>query len=211
MARVSPSSRLGATAIVGALVVLYALGSSGSTSPGSSSPNDVAAGSTPSDSLEPSSAATSEEPTPASTATPSPTPTPRPTTAACTPTDQDRYVYHPSRLEVLRTCVRVTGTIAAVRHEADGDLHILLALDSRYRSLLRPANQGEELGDLVIEPVCVEGVTQADAIDVCASDHDPLSGPFPTVGEHVWMEGRYVLDLDHNGWAELHPLFRWGG
>jgi hypothetical protein len=24
------------------------------------------------------------------------------------------------------------------------------------------------------------------------------------------MEGRYVLDLEHGSWAELHPLYRWG-
>jgi len=39
-----------------------------------------------------------------------------------------------------------------------------------------------------------------------------FEGPLllPSVGMHVWMEGRYVLDLDHGGWAELHPLYRWG-
>jgi hypothetical protein len=111
---------------------------------------------------------------------------------------------------VLRACIRVTGTVAAIRKEADGDLHILLALDPAYRSLLRPANQGEELGDLVVEPVCVRSVTQADAVAICVSDPDPLPNVFPVVGEHVWMEGRYVLDLDHGGWAELHPLYRWG-
>ncbi len=129
---------------------------------------------------------------------------------ASKPTDRDRYVYHPSRLEVLKACIRVTGTVAAIRKEADGDLHILLALDPAYRSLLRPANQGEELGDLVVEPVCVRSVTQTDAIAICASDPDPFAGAFPAVGEHIWMEGRYVLDLEHGSWAELHPLYRWG-
>ena len=144
-------------------------------------------------------------------------PTPKPTAGpasrpgdGCAPTDQDRYVYHPSRLAVRTACIHVTGTVAAIRTEADGDLHILLALDPSYTRLLTPANQGEELGDLVVEPVCVHAVGQADAIQVCASDPDPLRGPFPSVGERVWMEGRYVLDLDHGGWAELHPLYRWG-
>jgi hypothetical protein len=102
------------------------------------------------------------------------------------------------------------GTVAAVRKEADGDLHILLALDPRYAYLLTPANQGEELGDLVVEPVCVRSVTQLDAEAICASDPDPLSPPFPVVGQRVWMQGRSVFDLDHGGWAELHPLYRWG-
>ena len=120
-------------------------------------------------------------------------------------------MYHPSRLAVQAACIRVTGTVEAIRHEADGDLHILLALDSAYVHLLRPANQGEELGDLVVEPVCVRSVSQTDAIALCASDPDPFPGPFPVVGERIWMEGRYVFDLEHGGWAELHPLYRWGG
>jgi hypothetical protein len=129
---------------------------------------------------------------------------------ACIPTDQDKYVYHPDRLEVRAACLRVTGRIAAIRNEADGDLHILLALDPEFTYLLTPANQGVELGDLVIEPVCVRKVTQADAIHVCSTDPDPLRSPLPGVGAHVWMEGRYVFDLEHDSWAELHPLYRWG-
>jgi hypothetical protein len=143
-------------------------------------------------------------------ATPRPTTRPTAKPPGCKPTDQDRYVYNPSRLEVAAACIRVIGTVQAIRHEADGDLHIDLALDPAYRDLLTPANQGEELGDLVVEPVCVRSVSQTDAIAICASDPDPLPGPLPTVGEHVWMEGRYVFDLEHGGWAELHPLYRWG-
>ena len=133
-----------------------------------------------------------------------------PKPVACKPTDQDRFVYNPDRLSVQAACLHVTGTVEAVRKEADGDLHILLALDPPYAHLLTPANQGEELGDLVVEPVCVRSVTQADAEGTCAADPDPLTGPFPVIGERIWIEGRYVFDLDHGGWAELHPLYRWG-
>jgi len=154
-------------------------------------------------------------PVPSAAATPpglTPRPTLRPTLtpSACTPTDQDRYVYNPSRLAVQAACIRVTGVVEAVRTEADGDYHILVALDRPSAYLLRPANQGEELGDLVVEPVCERSVTQSDAQAVCAADPDPLPGPLPTVGMHVWLEGRYVLDLEHGSWAELHPLYRWG-
>jgi hypothetical protein len=137
-------------------------------------------------------------------------PTARPTAATCRPTDQDRYVYNPSRLEVLTACLRITGVVEAVRHEADGDLHILVALDPAYRHLLTAANQGEELGDLVVEPVCVRSVSQADAVAICAADPDPYARQLPMVGAAVWIEGRYVLDLEHGSWAELHPLYRWG-
>jgi hypothetical protein len=30
------------------------------------------------------------------------------------------------------------------------------------------------------------------------------------IGAHVWMEGRYILDLNHASHAELHPLYRMG-
>lgn len=129
--------------------------------------------------------------------------------ASCSPTDQDLYVYHPNRLQVLAACIRVSGVVVAVRNETDGDLHILLNLDTPYVDLLTAAN-ADELGALVVEPVCVRAVSQADAIDICKSDPDPFSGPFPTVGQRVWMEGRYVLDKDHGYWAELHPLYRRG-
>ena len=127
----------------------------------------------------------------------------------CTPTDQDRYVYNPDRLVVKARCLRVSGVIDAIRQEADGDLHILLRLDAPYQRYLTPANQGQELGDLVVEPVCVHPVSQADAVAPCAADPDPLQN-LPHTGMRVWMEGHYVLDMGHGGWAELHPLYRWG-
>jgi len=214
----SPSSRLVLAAIALALVALAVVGL---LRPPTQEPVGTAAavgGATP-------SPAASEAPrsiqvsgtqvaTPVTTTTVAPGVTPSSHTAtpkpiACRPTDQDRYVYNPDRLEVRAACIHVTGTVAAVRYEADGDLHILLALDPAFTHLLTLANQGVELGDLVVEPVCVRPVTQADAIAICASDPDPLAGPFPVVGDKIWMEGRYVFDLDHGGWAELHPLYRW--
>ncbi len=150
---------------------------------------------------------TTPRPTPQATRARTPTPT---VAAACVPTDQDQYVYSPDRLVVQAACIRVTGVVQAVRTESDGDFHILLALDPAYARLLTPANQGEELGDLVVEPICVRAVSQASAVAACASDPDPLQPPYPGVGDAIWMEGRYVFDLDHGRWAELHPLYRWG-
>jgi len=137
-------------------------------------------------------------PTPVETAT-------APPSATCRPTDQDQYVYHPARLAILQPCIRVVGTVTSIRREADGDLHIRLALDAPYASLLVEANRGA----LVVEPVCVGPVSQADAVAVCAADPDPLRG-LPKIGDHVWMEGRYVADLAHGGWRALVPeAARW--
>jgi hypothetical protein len=128
--------------------------------------------------------------------------------AQCTPTNQDRYIYHPSRLEILQSCIRVSGMVRAMRIENDGDLHLQLTLDPPYQNLLEPANSLEQ-GDLIVEPVCVALPIQPDALTTCVADTHPLAS-LPAIGQHVWMEGRYVLDLEHGSWAELHPLYRWG-
>lgn len=126
----------------------------------------------------------------------------------CTPGDQDAYTYRPARLHVLAPCLRVVGTVEGSSTEADGDVHLNVRLDDVYRGILVDGNSFED-GDLIVEPVCHIPPLQADAIRVCAADADPL-GDVPKVGDHVWLEGRYLLDLQHHAWAELHPLYRWG-
>lgn len=158
------------------------------------------------------SACTLNNPVPSPSAVPSAPQSVSPTTSSCQPTDQDQYVYNPDRLQVQAACIAVTGTIDFMRAEPDGDWHIGLKLDSQYANFVNSCNStcanGAEHGDLVVEPVCVLSVTQADAISTCAKDPDPLTS-LPQVGDHVWMQGRYVLDTTH-GWTELHPLYRWG-
>lgn len=126
----------------------------------------------------------------------------------CDPGDQDPYTYRPARLPVLAPCIRVAGTIVAASVETDGDVHLNVRLDEPYRGLLAPGNAFED-GALIVEPVCQIPPLAADAIRVCAADRSPLA-PIPAVGQHVWLEGRYVIDLQHHDWAELHPLYRWG-
>lgn len=131
--------------------------------------------------------------------------------ATCTPTDQDQYVYDPTRLKVLQTCIRVTGTVDGVSVAPDGDTNISLRLDPPYQHLLTPGNEeGDERGDLGIEAVCTVSPLDPIVMALCASDRDPYAQPAPRMGAHVWMEGRYVLDLDHGSHAELHPLYRMG-
>ena len=70
-------------------------------------------------------------------------------------------------------CRRGTGVVELIRTEADGDLHILVRLDAADRSMLTPANANER-GDLVVEPVCVRLVSQADAVATCRAVPGPL-------------------------------------
>lgn len=132
--------------------------------------------------------------------------------ADCAATNQDRYVYDPNRLQVVQSCVRVTGRIDAVRASSDGDSVILLHLDAPYQHLLTSGNfeAGEEQGDLGVEAVCALPPAEPIVFALCANDPDPVTGPYPPIGAHVWMEGRYILDLNHEAHAELHPLYRFG-
>ena len=127
---------------------------------------------------------------------------------ACVPGDQDRYVYDPRRLQVLRACVRMSGVVEVIETDADGDITYSVRPDPPYQGLLTAANRRYEDGDLIVEAVCTSQPLQPNVLMPCAGDLDPYAGPFPAIGAHVWMEGRYVLDLHHEGHAELHPLYR---
>jgi hypothetical protein len=131
--------------------------------------------------------------------------------ATCLPNDQDQYVYDPTRLKVLQACIRVTGTVDDMAVGADGDTIFLLRLDPPYQHLLTSGNEGgEERGDLGVEAVCTVSPVDPIVMALCANDRDPYAQPAPRIGAHVWMEGRYILDLDHESHAELHPLYRMG-
>jgi hypothetical protein len=140
---------------------------------------------------------------------PSPSPSPPPASGPCP--DATTHVYKPERLQLLAGCQVVTarGVIQAERKEVDGDLHVLLkpdadSLDPLGGHWVNAANSGEELGDLVMEPVCELPVTQVDAASACAGYRNPLV--VPAVGSHVAASGYWVSDREHGGWAELHPL-----
>jgi Protein of unknown function (DUF3761) len=125
-------------------------------------------------------------------------------TATCG--DPHAHVYSPDRLQLLASCVTVTGVVDVIRKEKDGDLHVLLRLDPGEEKYINAKNAQEE-GDLVLEPVCVDQPTQADAVSACAGYRNPLS--IPPVGAHISVTGPWVLDLDH-GWLEIHPVSSFG-
>jgi hypothetical protein len=122
--------------------------------------------------------------------------------------DPHAHVYSPDRLQLLAACVTVTGTVDAIRVESDGDLHVLLKLDPGQDKYINSKNISAESGDLVLEPVCVDTPTQADAVSACAGYKNPLI--IPAVGTHVAVTGAWVLDLNH-GWTEIHPVAAFNG
>lgn len=113
---------------------------------------------------------------------------------ACDP-NLNNYVYTPDRLNVIDTCITVTGTIISIEDEDDGDAHILLKPDPEYVEILNnrhfKINIRDQEGALVTETIPVDGVRQDFGL---------------YVGEHVKMTGVYASDTWHNGWLEIHPI-----
>ena len=114
------------------------------------------------------------------------------------------HIYNPARLQVIDTCKSVTGVIESKRVEKDGDYHIRVKLDPPFSNLINSANIKNQFGDLVVEPICVNKVTQADAISACQNFRQNIS--IPPIGSHVNITGSYVLDREHGNWAEIHPV-----
>jgi len=115
-----------------------------------------------------------------------------------------KHVYNPNRLQVVNPCKSATGVIESKRVEKDGDYHIRVKLDPQFSRLINSANIQNQFGDLVVEPICVNKVTQADAISACQNFHQNIS--IPPIGSHVKITGAYVLDKEHGNWAEIHPV-----
>jgi hypothetical protein len=129
----------------------------------------------------------------------------------CVATDQDRYVWDPTRLQVVQPCLYVTGyVLTGVDLNADGDRTFLVRPDPPYQHLLQPSNVEDGVRGLDIEAVCGVPPMIPAVIALCAGDPDPNLQTIPPVGTHVWLEGRYVFDLHHERHAELHPLYRLG-
>src|ERR1051325_1490884 len=114
------------------------------------------------------------------------------------------HVYNPTRLQVVDNCKSVTGVIESKRVEKDGDFHIRVKLDPPFLNMINSANIQNQFGDLVVEPICVNKVTQADAISACQNFRQNIS--IPPIGSHVKIIGSYVLDKEHGSWAEIHPV-----
>ncbi len=125
------------------------------------------------------------------------------TSAAACDSSIWKYVYDPTRLEVIDKCMTVTGVIEESSADDDGDQHMLLKLDEGQDNLLKKKNIKKKTGDLVIEAVCMNNITNPKVGGACKGyiNHVRL----PKVGEHVKVSGSYVID-SHNGWAEIHPI-----
>jgi hypothetical protein len=130
---------------------------------------------------------------------------PQKTASTCgDPYSTENHIYNPDRLVVYKDCQTVSGIVDRVIVEADGDYHIRLGLDTSYQNLTNSVNNSDQYGDLVLEMVCANTVTQTDAMDACQNYVNHVT--IPQEGQHVIATGPYVLDTDH-GWTEIHPVY----
>ena len=122
-------------------------------------------------------------------------------------------VYHEDRLVVRIRCLTVTGTVAYVAHEDDGDFHVDLNLPPSEAHLLNQGNRADQYGQLVTEivpadePGCTPGLPPRPAhgsynYGICTG----ADLTAPPVGARVTVTGPYVLDANH-GWMEIHPVW----
>jgi hypothetical protein len=133
-------------------------------------------------------------------------------------------VHHPGRIEVVKNCVAVTGTVVWARAFADGDYKFNLRLDPGDEHLLNDHNRRDQGGALVCEiiPADQPGCTPGERVKVplgifqrieewyngpydfgiCSGAHIPM----PQAGARVRVVGPHVIDHGH-GWMEIHPVW----
>jgi hypothetical protein len=137
-----------------------------------------------------------------------------PTGQACDPSlwahvYAGRFDKPQDRLRVNRPCATITGVIDPAHppaREADGDWHMRLIVDGPYRVMLNSRNLSGQFGDLVLERVCANHVTQRDTLEegVCNGFTQQIYNP-SMIGRHVRVTGVYVTGIRQAGVYEMAP------
>lgn len=123
------------------------------------------------------------------------------------PDSINSHVYGPHRLQTIRSCLTVSGTVDyGPVAEADADYHVNLLLDSQYQGLINDANRQYQSGDLVVEIICAHSVPPLQQVSACQNYNNTI--PIPSLHQHIIVSGPYVLDNDHHNWAEIHPVYK---
>ena len=114
-------------------------------------------------------------------------------------------VHHPERLQVLDRCKHAEGTVVTVALEDDGDYRVWFKPDTGYEALLNAQNhfQAQPAMPAAITPNCDLAGFPADA--QAAARCPKSSFPIPSLGDHIAIDGPWVLDTEH-GWREIHPV-----
>jgi hypothetical protein len=131
----------------------------------------------------------------------------------------DKFVPNPffqaigSTRFLVQDCVTVVGKVTWTHYiNTDGDANFNVKLDSKYNSLLTPANNSPTFkGTIHVEVVCQGPNSSKDPIKVNQCKKPKYDGPkfsLPKVGTRVQVTGRYLLDVNEGGHAEIHPVYK---
>ena len=116
-----------------------------------------------------------------------------------------KHVVSPGHLVVYEPCLTVRGTVLYKDHGLDGDIDIVIRLDAAFTDLPNVHQVGHHAqGTLVLEMICRSPVWRI-AQPACWGCRNRM--PIPDVGDHIEVDGSYVLDKRH-GWMEIHPVTR---
>jgi hypothetical protein len=115
-----------------------------------------------------------------------------------------RHIFQPKRLTVIDICKTVMGTIVSIDPREDGDIYIEVKLDPQFTNILTPASYTQQNGYLVVESICQTTPKTPAAVPYCQNFHQNIN--IPPIGTHVTITGSYVLDEEHQRWAEIHPV-----
>jgi hypothetical protein len=115
------------------------------------------------------------------------------------------YVYHPSRLKIVNECVAVTGIASFIStNENDGDEHVGIRPDPEYMHLVNEENKKHHNGAVLTEVICHNAPKKIAPTEACKNYEHHVD--IPPRFSYVRITGSYVLDTQHNMWAEIHPV-----
>ena len=117
------------------------------------------------------------------------------------------HVYSPSRLQIVRACLTVSGTVAVggIDPNPDGDIHVNLRVDPQYQYLVNDGDKQYQGGTLLLEIICAHSVAPLQLPMECQSYNNTI--PIPAANQHITVTGPYILDTNHYNWAEIHPVY----
>jgi hypothetical protein len=130
---------------------------------------------------------------------------PPPLAGGCRSGPPEAGVHNPDRLSVLDPCKHAEGIVVDVAHEDDGDYHVWFKVDAGFEYLLNSENHFQAQPALLAEitPDCPASTNPPDAQSAARCPKTALS--IPRLGDHIAIDGPWVLDTDH-GWREIHPV-----
>jgi hypothetical protein len=115
-----------------------------------------------------------------------------------------RHIFQERRLTIIDSCKTVSGTIVSHDPREDGDILVRVKLDLQFTNLLTPSNYAQGNGYLVVEAICQTTPRVPPVIPFCKNFHQNIN--IPPVDTYVTITGSYVLDEEHQRWAEIHPV-----